>query len=299
MKKVTKENIFVFESPENPLPVIFDSPHSGFIYPTDFNHHCPRDDLRRIEDTYVNELFENAPECGAMFLHALFPRSYIDANRAKCDIDENLFDGDWPNEPHGEINPSARSDSGIGLIARLLKPGQPIYNRYLPPDEIMHRIKTYYEPYHDTLCTALENAYYNHGKFWHINCHSMPNNSAYPKHQMSLVGGMTQPSDIVLGDRDGTTCDTEFLHILRDFWKNKGYRVTINDPFKGVELIHRYSQPTRGRNSLQIEINRSLYMDETTGEKSKAFEVIKSHCTEMMLLCTSYAKNTLTRIAAD
>lgn len=299
MKKVEKENVFIFKSPENALPVIFDSPHSGSIYPSDFNHHCDKEELKRIEDTYVHELFEQAPEYKCIFLHALFPRSYIDVNRAKCDIDENLFNGDWPHDEYGEINPSPRSDSGIGLIARLLRPGFPIYNRNIPPAEIMHRIKTYYEPYHDTLCTALEDAYYNHGQFWHINCHSMPNKSAYPKHNRVLIGGLQQASDIVLGDRDGTTCNIDFLHALRDFWKDKGYRVTINDPFKGVELIRRYSQPTRGRSSLQIEINRSLYMDETTGEKSKHFDAVKGHCTDMIHLCTSYAQNAITRIAAD
>ena len=299
MKKILSKDILALYSPQNPLPVIFDSPHSGIIYPDDFDYSCDLPHLRSIEDAYVDELFEDAPKYGASLLSALFPRSYIDVNRAVDDIDENLIDGEWPHHHHGDISPSPRSDTGIGLIARLIKPGTPIYNRDLKPAEIMDRIKNYYEPYHEALENLLNDAYYNHGQFWHINCHSMPNSSAYPKQNISLIGNNAKPSDIVLGDRDGKSCGRDFIYALRDFWRNEGYRVTINDPFKGVELVSRYSQPTRGRNSIQIEINRSLYMDENTGEKTRNFQIIKDDCTSMIQFCSAFAQSRLTCIAAD
>ena len=127
----------------------------------------------------------------------------------------------------------------------------------------------------------------------------MPASAAYPKQNIALIGGAPKPSDIVLGDLDGQSCGRDFLNELRDFWRSKGYRVTINDPFKGVELTSRYAQPTRGKNSVQIEINRGLYMDEETGEKSHNFNVIKKDCTEMIRFCTAFAQSKLTRIAAD
>ncbi len=293
------ENILECITPNNALPVIFDSPHSGTAYPKNFNYSCDLNNLRKIEDAYIDDLFSAAPNMNAQFLTALFPRSYIDVNRAIDDIDHTLIDGNWPAHIHGDITPTSRSDSGIGLISRLIKPGMPIYNRLLCPDEIMNRVKTYYEPYHDTLCTLLNNAYYAYGKFWHINCHSMPSSSAYPKRKPTLLGNIIRPSDIVLGDSDGRTCSREFLHTLRDFWTNKGYRVTINDPFKGVELVNRYSRPTQGKNSIQIEINRALYMNEETGEKNKNYETLKTHCTEMIQTCTVFAQNNLTNLAAD
>lgn len=299
MKKIVKPDIFTLHSPKNALPVIFDSPHSGTIYPENFKYDCDLHALRRVEDKYVDELFARAPDYGAELLLALFPRSYVDVNRAADDVDDTLFEGAWPKDVHGAIKPSSRSNSGIGLIARLVKSGLPIYARNLTPDEIMNRVKTYYEPYHETLCDILDTAYYNHGQFWHINCHSMPNSAAYPKQNIAMIGGSQQPSDIVLGDRDGQSCGRDFLYELRDFWRSKGYRVTINDPFKGVELISRYAQPTRGKNSVQIEINRSLYMNEKTGEKSRNFDVIKNDCTEMIRFCTAFAQSKLTRIAAD
>ena len=299
MKHIKIDNILECLTPENPLPVIIDSPHSGKIYPNDFNYACDLNQLRRIEDKYVDDLFSESPNARAILLTALFPRSYIDVNRAIDDIDHTLIEGDWPNDTHGYTNPTSRSDSGIGLIARLIRPGMPIYNRPLCADEIMNRIKTYYEPYHDTLCTILDQTYYDFGQFWHINCHSMPSSSAYPKRQLSMIGATPRPSDIVLGDMDGNTSTREFTRALRDFWKNKGYRVTVNDPFKGVELVNRYSQPTRGKNSIQIEINRALYMNEKTGAQNKDYNVIKGHCTEMVQMCTAFAQSHLTKIAAD
>ncbi|MGH1377583.1 MAG: N-formylglutamate amidohydrolase [Alphaproteobacteria bacterium] len=299
MKKIVKPNILQIRTPDNALPVIFDSPHSGRSYPKDFNYTCSLSDLRRLEDPYVDDLFSDAPALNAHLLSALFPRSYIDVNRANDDIDDLLFEGTWPQETYGEINPSSRSNSGVGLIGRLIKPGNPIYSSKLTPEEIMNRVKNYYEPYHDTLCTTLNDAYYNHGQFWHINCHSMPSSSAYPRKNITLIGNKKEPSDIVLGDLDGKTCSREFIYELRQFWLNKGYRVTINDPFKGVELISRYSQPTRGKNSIQIEINRNLYINEDTYEKNNNFDAVKNDCTEMIRLCTHFAKSRLTNIAAD
>lgn len=299
MKHTVKQDILECFHSDNPLPVIFDSPHSGHIYPADFQYACHVDTLRKIEDRYVDDLFAEAPNHNAVLLNALFPRSYIDVNRAIDDIDHTLIEGEWPFETHGTTNPTNRSYSGIGLIARLTKPGMPIYNRHLTVDEIMNRITKYYEPYHDTLCTLLDDAYYRYGTYWHINCHSMPSTSAYPKRHITMMGNTPKPSEIVIGDLDGSSATREFTHFLRDFWTHKGYRTTVNDPFKGVEIIHRYSLPTRGKNSVQIEINRSLYMDEETGAQNKNYEVIKGHCTEMIRECITFAQNHLTRLAAD
>ncbi len=296
MKKCGENSVLQIITPDQALPVIFDSPHSGTCYPDDFRYDCLLKTLKTIEDAHVDTLFEEAPTHQAILIKALFPRSYIDVNRAQDDIDESLLSEPWPVEQYGVVNPSARSDGGIGLIPRLIRPGAPIYKRRLPPNEIMNRVKNYYAPYHDTLCTALDQAYYNYGQFFHINCHSMPSNSAYKRRPTSLN---SPPCDIVLGDKDGQTCSRDFIYALRDFWIDRGYNTSINDPFKGVELVSAYAQPTRGKNSVQIEINRSLYMNEQTGLKNKNFEQVKQHCTEMIALCTTFAMEKTARIAAD
>ncbi|MCB1784175.1 MAG: N-formylglutamate amidohydrolase [Alphaproteobacteria bacterium] len=278
---------------------MFDSPHSGRDYPDDFNFACKFEDLEKIEDRYVDDLFSNAPDHGATLLAANFPRSYIDANRAADDIDENLLGAPWPDTLHGPIYPTPRSDSGIGLISRLIRPGTPIYDRPLQPEEIMNRIRTCYEPYHDTLRTLIDQAFYSFGQVWHINCHSMPVASAFPKRNIRIIGGQSIPSDFVLGDRDGTTCSPDFTRALTDHLRREGFRVTVNDPFRGVELIRRSGLPTRGRHSLQIEINRSLYMNEETGAKRSDYGSFKAQIDKMIRFCTAYAQDHLTRRAAD
>ena len=257
-------NPFTIAAPATPLPLIFDSPHSGTHYPDDFAYVCAFGDLQRAEDRFVDELFACAPEYGGVLLCAHFPRSYIDVNRGIDDIDPVILAESWP---HGEINPSSRSDAGIGLIRRLVRPGMPLYDQPLSVAAISHRIENYYKPYHAALEKLMNEAHYNFGQVWHINCHSMPSASARPKQPIGINGYGGLETDFVLGDRDGTSCDLDFTHALRDFLRGLGYTVTINDPFKGVELVHRYSAPARGLHSLQIEINKALYMNEDTSEK--------------------------------
>ena len=294
-KETIPEVLSVFR-PEQPLPLVFDSPHSGNHYPEDFDFNCAFSALQRTEDKYVDDLFGAAPHFGATLLLAHFPRCYIDANRAIDDIDPEIMDEDWP---FGVTAPTSRSDAGIGLIRRLVRPGLPIYNHALSAEDVAHRIERYYRPYHAALENILDDAHYNFGKVWHINCHSMPASSARPKQLIGLVGSKPRESDFVLGDLDGTSGDLNFNYALREFLKSLGYAVTVNDPFKGVELIGRYSNPPRGRYSLQIEINKSLYMDEATNEKSKNYDDLKADIERMMAFCADYISAQLVDLAAD
>lgn len=300
MKDLQKpDRTFTLENADAPLPLIIDSAHSGREYPEDFRYACPLPDLARMEDRYVDDLFSAAPDHGAALLHAHFARSYIDLNRAIDDIDPRLLADPWPNETRGMIRPTARSDSGIGLLCRLTRPGLPVYNRTLASAEIIHRIDHYYKPYHAALESFLDDAHYRFGAVWHISAHSMPAASAVPKRALKLAGREAAPSDFVLGDRDGTTCGREFVHAVRDYLRKQGFRVSINDPYKGVELIRRYAQPTRGRHSLQIEINRALFMDEETGERKPFYLKTKEKIGDLIDHCASFAKYDLQRTAAD
>jgi len=291
-------NILSISKPEKTtLPIIFDSPHSGTHYPKDFDYICDFKILEAAEDKYVDDLFENAPDHGITFLKAHFPRSYIDVNRASDDIDIDLLAEKWSGP--FEIKPSHRSHAGIGLIRRLVKPGIPVYDRKLTSNEITHRIQKYYHPYHNALETLIRNAHYNYGQVWHINCHSMPASSAYPKRGIGLIGNKPKPVDFVLGDRDGTSCDLAFTRNLKEFIKSLGYTVSINDPFKGVECIDKYSSPTTGYHSLQIEINKSLYMDEKSGKKLKNYDTLKNNLEKITTFCTNHVKNRLINLAAD
>jgi len=175
----------------------------------------------------------------------------------------------------------------------------PVYDRALSSEEIMHRIEKYYRPYHNALADLIETTHYNFGQAWHINCHSMPSASAYPKRAIGLVGGNPRASDFVLGDRDGTTCDPAFTRTLRDYIKSLGYTVTINDPFKGVELVEKYSNPARGYHSIQIEINKALYMNEETNARNGNYENLKSHINTITAFIAQHIESKLVNLAAD
>lgn len=259
--------VLEFRPPQvEPVPVVYDSPHSGADYPEDFGHCMSWQGLRRLEDAFVDELFDHGPRFGAGFLRALFPRSYIDPNRAPDDIDVAMLEDDWPHA----ANPGPKSENGIGLIFRLAAEG-PVYDRKLAAREVRHRLDRYYWPYHRTLERALERTWERFGAVLHVNCHSMKSVStgAMPEGR-----GVERP-DFVLGDRDGTSCDPAITSQVGQFLRDAGYRVAVNAPYKGVELVRRYSNPARGRHSLQIEINRALYMDERRVRKIDGFAALE------------------------
>ncbi|MEZ0223893.1 MAG: N-formylglutamate amidohydrolase [Alphaproteobacteria bacterium] len=269
-------------------PLVLDSPHSGNIYPPDFRHACPKEWLEETEDSFVDVLFGTAPAQGVPLLSAQFPRCYIDANRAEDDIDPLLLDAPWP----GDINPSARSSMGMGLIRRLYKTAHPdpIYDRLLSPKEVERRISGYYRPYHKALEGLLEETYSAFGAVWHLNCHSMP----------STGGGLTRHApDVVLGDRDGTTCDSSFTRHVAACLKQMGYRVAINRPYKGVEIVRRYANPAQNRHSLQVELKRSLYMDEHTRQKNEGFANTQQNMTRLISQIIEFTLKNTVDLAAD
>ncbi len=274
------------------LPVLFDSPHSGVSYPRDFAFTCPLATLRQAEDTYVEELFAQAPEHGATLLCALFPRSYIDANRAIDDIDPALLDGPWP-EP---LNPTEKSALGIGLIRTLCRPGLPLYDGKLTVAEVAERIDRYYRPYHFQVASVLDGLAARFGAVWHVNCHSMPS-AVGPAPARSM--GKTKGVDFVIGDRDGTTSEPGFVALVADVLQGFGYSVAVNDPYKGVELLARYANPARGRHSIQLEINRRLYMNEETLERHEGFARLQQHLGALIRRVCAHAEARTARRAAE
>ena len=270
--------------PEAPArPLVFDSPHSGCLYPEDFEHAAPLLALRGAEDAFVDELYGAAPACGGTLLCALFPRSYIDPNRNPADLDAGLLDAPWP----GPLAPGARSARGSGLIWGKYPPGLPLYDRKLTVAEVRRRIDRYHAPYHTALKAELERTHGRFGAVWHINCHSMSALST----EMSPEGpGVAQP-DIILGDRDGTSCAPEFTDFVHRRFVAWGYRVAVNQAYKGAELVKAYSAPAAGRHSLQIEINRRLYMDEAAVRKTAGFATLQGDVTRLIGALADYASN--------
>jgi N-formylglutamate deformylase len=268
------DGVLVRRDPVAPeVPLVFDSPHSGILYPDDFRFACPLPVLRTAEDTYVDELYGAAPEFGAALLAACFPRSYIDVNRALSDIDPALIDGAWPER----IEPGEKTRLGMGLIRRLAKPELPVYDRKLSVAEVAARIERCYRPYHAALDEICDRLHEKFGIVRYVDCHSMPSEG----NAMSSDPGAKR-ADFVLGDRDGTSCGRELTEFVARVLKGRGYDVRINDPYKGVELVRRHGRPAAGRHALQIEVNRALYMDERTQRKTANFEHLKADITHLV-----------------
>lgn len=267
---------------DHEVPVVFDSPHSGTDYPEDFGYAVPHEILRAAEDTHVEKLYSAAPSLGAMLIAANFPRSYIDCNRSLLDMDAALLNATWP----GPVNPSGKTEKGIGLVWRKLDTGADIYNRKLSIAEVQNRIVNYYAPYHKAVRDAINATHKHYGAVWHINCHSMPATSSV----ISDDGPGHTRADFVLGDRDGTSCSPEFTDFVAITLRGMGYEVKVNDPYKGVELVRAYSDPAKHKHSLQIEVNRKHYMDEITRDPNSNFASLQHDITRLIHAIGDYAR---------
>jgi N-formylglutamate deformylase len=263
------------------VPLVLDSPHSGTEYPDDFRPAQPMAALRQAEDSFVDELYGDAHAHGATLIAARFPRSYIDPNRSILDIDTSLLEAPWP----GPAQAGRKTQLGIGLIWRIMDTGEPIYARKLSIEEVKRRITEYHQPYQKAVQEALDAAHEHFGTVYHVNCHSMPAVSG----RVSEEGPGKPRADFVLGDRDGTTCSAEFTALVAGTLRGMGYEVKVNDPYKGVELVRAFSDPAANRHSLQIEVNRRLYMDERTREKNANFPALRGHLDRLVRVIAEFA----------
>ncbi len=275
----TVDHIYEFTLPDPhayEAPLLIDSPHSGTFYPKDFEYSCAHNLLKKGEDLFVDELFATTSKAGGYFLKALFSRSYIDLNRARHDMDLALCAENW-DEPFIK---SERVKYGMGIIRRLAKPGVPVYSRKLTNAEIKHRLEHYYAPYHTKLAELTDHIHQKFGLLFHLNVHSMPS--------MTLEGD--EHPDFVVGNRDGSTASREYTDFVTGFLREKGFYVTVNDPYKGVEIIKRCGNPEDNRHSLQLEINKRLYMDEEKFEKRGDYQILRSILQELMRNCAKFSR---------
>ena len=275
----TLPGVLTMLGPTGPArPLLLDSPHSGTDYPADFGAAVDREMLLDAVDTAVDALFGEGPKLGAALLKAHFPRTYIDPNRAEDDIDACLLDGCWP----GPLSPTEKTRRGNGLIRRTIgDDDRALYSRRLAVEEVQERIERYHAPYHRALGEAQGRLLERFGAVYHLNCHSMGSRSRED---------MTRRPDMVLGDRDGTTCEADFTAVAAETLDALGYKVRTNHIFKGVELIRAFSAPDAGRHSLQIEINKDLYVDEATRRLSPDFASVQGDLAQLIDRLAAFAE---------
>jgi N-formylglutamate deformylase len=248
-------------------PVVCNSPHSGRSYPAAFLAQTRLDltVLRRSEDTFVDELFAEAVRLGVPMMRAHFPRSFLDVNREPYELDPRMFEGRLPAFANTR---SLRVAGGLGTIARVVGDAREIYDRRLPVDEALGRIELYYKPYHRELRRLVMRAQESFGLAILLDCHSMPS---------SASGRDERPrADIVLGDRYGTSCATLVTDVIEETLRDLGYSVLRNKPYAGGFITEHYGDPAAGLHAAQIEINRSLYMDEREYRRTSRFEYVRA-----------------------
>ena len=267
------DDIYILKSPEKPQScVVFNSPHSGSNYTEDFLASTKLDSLaiRSSEDAFVNELFMDAPKYGAYLLAARAPRAFIDLNRNANELDSALV-RDVKRAPA-----NARIAAGLGIIPRVVGSGQVVRTGKMPLAEAEARIAMFYTPYHDRLRDLIASQREQFGMAILLDCHSMPQKAldAAP-----LVRGKLP--DIVLGNRFGAACDRWIMDLVSQIFTAAGFVVARNAPFSGGYITQHYGRPTKGVHAIQIEINRALYMNELSVERSDAFEGFREILSEV------------------
>jgi N-formylglutamate amidohydrolase len=246
--------------------VVFASPHSGrdyswsFMRRTILNEHA----IRSSEDAFVDLLFDCAPEFGAAFIKAGAPRAYVDLNRARDELDPALIEG------VRRVGHNPRVASGLGVIPRVVANGRAIYRGKLSLLEAQERITRYWEPYHDRLQTLLDAAHTRHGQAVLVDCHSMPREAV---DGAARAGGLRP--NVVLGDRFGAAASGDVVDRIEASFVDAGFIVARNAPFAGAYITQAYGRPAQGQHAVQVEIDRSLYMNEQLIRPNGDFEAVQ------------------------
>ncbi|CAH0264165.1 N-formylglutamate amidohydrolase [Roseomonas sp. CECT 9278] len=262
-------------------PVVFDIPRSGAEYPRSFRPSAPFADVQRSISMYVEEAYAGVSEAGATWLYASFPNVFIDPNRNELDIDPDALDGEWPEA----LRPGDKTRMGIGLIPMVCAGTTRLYPDRLPVAEVRARLDDCYWPYHHELGRLLAGFRDSHGIALHMSCHSMPAIAA-----AGQADAGQRRSDFDLGDRHGTTCGPAVRDLVGSVLGGFGYNVTNNKHFVGAECVRKHGDPANGIHSLQIEMNRGLYMDEAARTRSEGLARVRGHLAELARQLAAFAR---------
>ena len=234
------------------LPVVLSSPHSGRCYPPEIlaQLRLSPEQLRVLDDGPVDELLARACAAGATLIAATYPRAVVDLNRDAREQDpESLED---PAALDG-LRATLKARAGLGVVpTRLL--GEPIYAGKLAAAELERRIERAHRPYHEVLAGLVADQRRRFGASLVLDCHSMPT--------LPPAGGNDPPIDVALGDRYGRSCHPQLVAIAERTLAGAGLRVARNRPYAGGHITERHGRPAQHSHALQLELRRSLFMDE-------------------------------------
>jgi N-formylglutamate deformylase len=247
-------------------PLILASPHSGREYPPAFmaaSRLSPMQ-LRRAEDPLVDELLDGVT--GVPVLRARFARAFLDLNRSADELDPAMFEGPLPVPSRT----TERVAAGLGVLPRVAGQGLDIYRRRLTVGEAETRIAALHRPWHDRLAELIARARTRHGYAILVDCHSMP-----------TPQGPFAPQ-IILGDRHGSSAAPALVALAEAHFRSTGWRVGRNIPYAGGHTTAFHADPANGIHTLQIEIDRSLYLDPLRLTRGRHFDSVARQLTSLV-----------------
>ena len=276
--RVNYKNLNIFEefnTKEIKFPVVLSSPHSGTMFPPEFleNTVLSEKELRTSEDCFVTEIIREASDAGIPLLSMNIPRTFIDVNRDKIELDDKMF-FDVPQK--SDTVGSRRCRVGLGVVHRIVYQNKNIYDGLLSSQEVAERIKNVYDPYHKRLKQLVDKCVRKFGFCLLVDCHSMPS-------IICNIMNESKPLDFCLCTLFDESCPTQMSEFLSRELENKNYRVEFNRPYAGAYIAFNYCQPRKNIYTLQIEINRSLYMHEKTYKKNKYFQKVSCDVCESLV----------------
>lgn len=273
---------YILEEPATPgSPAVFSSPHSGRDYPPELLARSRLDShaLRASEDAFVDRLFAAAPAWGSPLIAAVAPRAYVDLNRGPEELDPAVV----RDVRATGLNP--RVAAGLGVVPRIVAEGQAIYNGKITLAEARRRIAERHTPYHERLEDLLATAAERFGLAVLFDCHSMPSDAlrAAPR----VRGGR---AEIVLGDRFGTAASRWVMDAAVAAFEGAGFAVACNAPFAGGHITQRYGRPSQNWHAVQIEIDRSLYLDQSRIEPGPGYDAFLAALNQVIPLLTAIGR---------
>lgn len=247
-------NSYNITFPDQPSPLVISIPHSRPFYPESTQSFLATNDpkvLKRDSDLFVDELYQNAPQWGATVITAEVCRYVIDMNRDSNDLNSAFCVG----------APKLDNPPQLGLVAHLTTRNEPILKTPLPREEVDRRIKEYHAPFHKNLHELIQKAKQQFGYCIHLDAHSMPSTPTSYHKDFGKVR-----ADVVPGNVYGQSCDERISDVVQKTFEQHGFSVAPNEPYEGGYITKHYGNPQNQVHTLQLELNRKIYMDESSFE---------------------------------
>ncbi len=202
-------------------------------------------------DRYVDRLYEPCiNQLGVSLIKTQWHRYAADLNRIPEDVDASSV--------NGSVNPSGLFPRGFHWVMTTKR--ETLMPTPMALETHQSLVKLIYDPFH----TSLRNIYANFKSqgaksVFHLDVHSMPSVGT-SEHRDPGQGR----AEIVVSDCKGKSARPEFVDLVIAAYAKAGFRVAYNWPYFGGRVSEQYGNPLQGCHAVQVELNRSLYMDESS-----------------------------------